>query len=103
MQRTGLGSSMVLDLCTAVAGPARQERSEVARRTGRVAPFWLSFPLCLLVMGAANVATNRLSAANVTIGVTFTVALAGIARASGLRTKDLGLGRAPWLRGLCWG
>ena len=75
----------------------------MARRTGRVAPFWLSFPLCLLVMGAANVATNRLSAANVAIGVTFTVALAGIARASGLRTKDLGLGRATWLRGLCWG
>ena len=49
---------------------------------GRVAPFWLSLTLCLLVMGAANVATNRLSSANVAIGVTLTVALAAIARAS---------------------
>ena len=54
-------------------------------------------------MGAANVATNRLSAANVAIGVTFTVALAAIARASGLHADDLGLARSTWVRGLRWG
>ena len=65
--------------------------------------FWISLPLCLLVMGVANVATNRFSAANVAIGVAFTVALAAIARASGLRSNDLGLARSTWLRGLRWG
>ena len=94
---------MILDLGSPFPCPARQEGSEVAGRTGRVAPFWLSVPLCLLVMGAANVATNRLSAANVAIGVTFTAALAGIARASGLRAKDVGLGRSTWMQGWRWG
>jgi membrane protease YdiL (CAAX protease family) len=75
----------------------------MASRTGKVAPFWLSLPVCLLVMGGANVATNRLSAANVAIGVAFTLALAGIARASRLRPGDLGLARSTWKRGLRWG
>ena len=68
-----------------------------------VVHFWLSLTLCLLVMGVANVATNRFSYANVAIGVTFTVALAAIGRASGLRARDLGLARSTWARGLRWG
>ena len=75
----------------------------MARRTRRVAPFWLSLPACLLVMAGANVATHRLPAANVAIGVTLTAALAAIARAAWLRAGDLGLARSTWMRGLRWG
>ena len=65
--------------------------------------FWISLPLCLLVMAVANVATNRFSAANVAIGIAFTAALAAIAWTSGLRLTDLGLARSTWGRGLRWG
>jgi membrane protease YdiL (CAAX protease family) len=54
-------------------------------------------------MLVANVATNRFSAANVAIGISFTVALAVIARISGLRAANLGLARSTWTRGLRWG
>ena len=70
---------------------------------GRVAPFWLSLTLCLLVMGGANVATNRLPSANVAVGLVFTLALVAIAAGSRLRAKDLGLARSTWLRGIRWG
>jgi len=54
-------------------------------------------------MGGANVATNRLPAANVAIGLAFTGALAAIAHAARLRAGDLGLARSTWMRGLRWG
>ena len=65
--------------------------------------WWITIPVCLVVMLLANLSFHRWPSWSVLIGVTTTVALAILARWAKLGVRDLGLARATWTSGLRWG
>ena len=70
---------------------------------GHPVVWWVTIPLSLAVMLLANLSFHRWPTWSVLVGVTTTVALAGLARWAKLGVADLGLARTAWSSGLRWG